>query len=497
MSAGSIALDRYRDRYAPKPRRWATPGDLARHCEPTTLQTPALDAIDAAVVRVMDGDITKQQLAAPPQTGKSQRVSRWTPLWMLTCNPRLRIAIVSADLELARRWGRQIKRDIERHPDLGLTLRADSKAAGRWETTEGGSLFCTGIQAGTTGQPVDVLILDDVIKDRQQAESVAHRERAWEFWENDGGKRARKTIVMATRWKEDDLPGRLQVNEPGQWSVLSIPAIAESDDDPIGRTTGQEIQSANPELHPPGYYHRERETTSDYVWASLFQQRPAPAEGGLFRREQIQYWSWCDRPSLDRPAIYVRGREVYLETLWKFLTVDLAISKRTSADYTAVGVWGITLDGDLILLDGLRKRIAEEEHFPNVSGLRAKWDAGTVYVEAAQHGTTLVYEAGRDGTPIAKLTPDQGKFERAIPASNRAKAGRLFVPSPTVWPEITTWVDEWAAFDNAVHDDTVDVLAYAAHVAATHWVPMQTAEQELAGRPSHDPEYVDLMNASW
>jgi hypothetical protein len=134
-----------------------TPGLLAKHCEPGTLQTPALDLIDQAAAGVIFGDVTRQMVFAPPQIGKSQRISRWTPLCALAADPTLRIAVVSSETEKARRWGRQIRRDLRNNPDLDLQLTEDSQAAGRWETTEGGSLYCASYVSGTIGQPIDLL----------------------------------------------------------------------------------------------------------------------------------------------------------------------------------------------------------------------------------------------------------------------------------------------------------------------------------------------------
>jgi predicted phage terminase large subunit-like protein len=469
VSAGTIALDRYRRRADPNGRRrFATPGALARHCESATRQTPALDLIDQAAVDVMDGRVVKQQLAAPPQTGKSQRISRWTPLWMLTCDPRLRIAIVSAEKELAVRWGRQIKRDLEAHPELGLTLRQDSQAAGRWETAEGGGLFCTGIAAGTTGRPIDVLIIDDPIKDRAQAESKTMRERVWDFWENDAGARARKTILMSTRWHTADLAGQLLEKEPGQWSVLAIPAIAEAGD-PLGRELGVELQSANPELHPPGYYHERQKLVSPYVWSSLFQQHPTAAEGGIFKRGDWQFWE-----HLDGGRLRLGGDVFGLGECPRYLTVDLATSLKTSADWTVATAWAITPSGDLVVLDRSRARVPEIDHAAFLAPLRQRWlgQFDAVHIESRMFGTRLVYALGEAGVPIAELHADVDKLTRALPYAGLVRQRRVWLPREVAW--IDEWIDEHADFPKAAHDDQVDTGAYGARVAIDYWSPLDS-----------------------
>lgn len=452
-------------------RRWASPGEMARDLEPTTRQTPALDRIDAAVVDVFHGRVTKQQLAAPPQTGKSQRVSRWTPLWMLACDPTLRIAIVSAEKNLAERWGRQIKRDIEAHPELGLSLMQDSQAAGRWETEQGGGVFCTGVKAGTTGRPIDVLIIDDPIGDRADAESKAQRERVWEFWENDAGVRARKTIVMATRWHVDDLSGRLLEREAGQWRSLSIPAIA-GEDDPLGRAPGEELTSANPELHPPGYYLAKQATTSAYVFSALFQQSPTVGEGNIFKRGDWRYWT-----AGAEGFISLDGQLRRLDDCQRFLTIDLASSTKTSADFTVASAWAITVGGELLLLDRRRERVPEEDHAAFVAPLRQRWlnPFDVTYVESRMFGTTLVYAMGRAGVPIAELEADTDKVTRALPyANNLVRQNRVWLPRTAPW--LDEWLDEHADFPNGKNDDQVDTGAYAARVVLAHWLGQESAE---------------------
>lgn len=487
------AWDFAADEFAPRVRRFATPGDLAKHCEPATLQTKALDLIDAAVVRVMDGPVKKQQIAAPPQTGKSQRVSRWTPLWILTCDPRLRIVIVSADAELARRWGRQIKRDLEAHPDLGLNLQPDSQAAGRWETAEGGGIYCTGILAGTTGRPIDVLIIDDPIKDRAAAESATQRERCWEFWENDGGLRARKTILMATRWHKDDLAGRLQEREAGQWELLSIPAIATEPDDALGREIGQEIASANPELHAPGYFRAMARKLSSYVWSSLYQQSPTAGEGNIFKRADWRYWE-----QLDGNQILVNNHPYSLDDCTKFITMDLATSTKTSADWTVASCWAITITGDVLLLDRRRERVPEIDHAEFLAPLRSRWlgPYDVVYIESRMLGTTLVYAMGQAGVPIGELEADVDKVTRALPAAGLVRQHRMHLPRSAPW--LDEWLDECADFPKTAHDDQVDTAGYAARVAIAHWLPAETRSlEEQMGRPAGSGEFVDLMAAKW
>lgn len=473
----------------PDPRRWATPGAMAKALDPTTVQTPALRLIDQALADMESGEHDRLMVLMPPQEGKSTAVSRRYVEWVLTHCPDLRVAIISYADDIARRWGSDVKLDLETHDgtdgelDLGVRLRADSKAAGRWQIAghEGG-LYCTGIGGSLTGRAVDRLLVDDPLKDLEQAQSAVYRDRAWRFWQSVAVPRlgpGSKVCLIQTRWHEQDLAGRLLASEPGRWKVLSIPAIAEGDDDPLGRKPGEAMQSARGQRD----WAQIRADVGEYVWAALYQQRPAPAEGGLFRRKHMRHWQPLPAENTGR-RVDVGGRRVVLRDCWRFLAVDLAASLKSSADYTVAAAWAISLDGDLILLGGERQRVEADGHWPLVRGLRERHEADTVFVESRMFGTTLVYEAGRAGVPVSELHADTDKLTRALPAAARAEQGRLWFPPETVMPDVQVWLDELAGFPNAAHDDVTDVVAYAARVAAAHWLPMESAAEANARRPS-------------
>lgn len=464
--------------FEPRARRWATPGVMAAELDPATIQTPALDVIDQELVALADGQCDRLMIFMSPQEGKSVRVSQRYVEWLLADNPDLRVAIVSYADEMARRWGSDIKLDLETFngfegtADLGLRLRADSRAAGRWQINgRKGGVYCVGIGGALTGKPVDVLVIDDPIKDLEQAQSSRYRDRAKRFWQGVAVPRlgpGAKCVLIQTRWHEEDLAGWLLQQEPGRWRVVSIPAIAESADDPLGRKPGEAMVSARGNRDWAGI----RASVGEYVWAALYQQRPAPAAGGLFKRAALRHWR-----SLPADAsgawLEVNGRGVRLTECWRFITVDLAASTKTSADYTVAGVWGITPFGDLVLLDGDRGHIEESAHWDMVRGLRERWSAETVFVESRMFGTTLVYAAGRNGVPIQELKPDADKVTRAIPAAACADRGQLWLPPVEAAPWVTDWVDELVAFPNGAHDDVVDVVAYAARVVEAHWLPAE------------------------
>ncbi|WP_338182907.1 phage terminase large subunit [Jatrophihabitans sp.] len=467
---------------------------MAKALDQSTRQSPVLELIDDKLVRLAEGTIDRLMIFCPPQEGKSQRVSRRFPAWLLEQDPTLRIAIVSFEAGKAERWGRQIKRDIEAHPELGIVIRSDTNAAGRWETRQGGGLICVGISGGITGEPVDVLIIDDPVRGRAEAESKTYREAAWDWWESNGSTRLSergRVVLMMTRWHTSDLAGMLLAKEPGEWEVLSIPAIAVDADDPLGRKPGEEMPSVRG--RKPGFFAKLKALRSAYVFSSIYQQRPTAAEGGIFKRGDWRYWDLIDG------RLLVNEQTFDLDTCVRFITMDLATSTKTSADYTVAAAWAITLNGDLVLLDRVRERVPQTDHVQLVEPLRSRWLSryDVTYIESRMFGSTLVYAMGRKGLPVAELEADADKLTRALSAADLVRQNRVHLPRKAAW--LDEWLDEHADFPNVAHDDQVDVMAYAARVAIAHWLPGQSAaeEQALAAAIVRDPEYVDLMTANF
>jgi hypothetical protein len=164
-------------------------------------------------------------------------------LWLLKHNPDLRIAIVSFESEAAVRWGRHVRDDIEAN-NLGIRVREDVKAAGRWQIVgHRGSVYCTGWQGSLTGQPVDMLIIDDPVKGTKEVDSPTYRQDQWDWWIATA--RARlgpnsRVLCIMTRWHPDDLGGRFLANEPDRWTVDS------SDDPGASRGAGRPDRPGSP-----------------------------------------------------------------------------------------------------------------------------------------------------------------------------------------------------------------------------------------------------------
>ena len=446
-------------------RRWATPGELARALDPRILQTPTLDLIDRELVAVYDKPDGRLILSCPPQIGKSQRCSRWFPLWVLRQAPNTRIGIVSYEHNVARRWGRAIRDDILGNPQIGLRIRDDLSAQHEWQLDGyDGGVYTAGIGAALTGRPLDLLLIDDPIKDRTQADSQVYRDRVMEWWTSTGSTRlgpGAPVVQVATRWHDADLAGQLLAAPDGDvWRVVNIPAQAESDDDPLGRKPGEFMESTRRNRQGKPLSRQQWEAVKaragSRTWNALYQGRPSPAEGGIFKRDN---WKTYDVPMwIDRDD----GTKVTTAFDLVIQSWDMAFKDTKSSDYVVGQVWG-RRGIDLYLLDQVRGRFDFPETCRQVQLLSAKWpDAVLKVVEDKANGTAVLASLRRTIPGLVAETPTESKTARAQAAAPLQEAGNAWLPDPQLAPWIGDFIEEAAAFPNGTHDDQVDGFSQAA-----------------------------------
>jgi predicted phage terminase large subunit-like protein len=189
----------------------------------------------------------------------------------------------------------------------------------------------------------------------------------------------------------------------------------------------------------------------------------------IFRRLWFRYWRPAPATAYSGERLDCAGRIFPLRECNRFITVDLAASTRTSADYTVAAAWAYTIDGDIVLLDRKRARVGEERHFDLVRPLAERYDINTTWVERGMIGTTLVREATRGGLNVLPLDVDTDKVTRALPAADKCQAGRMWLPAGASW--LDEYVEELASFPVAAHDDQVDATSHAVRVSVTKWMP--------------------------
>lgn len=302
-----------------------SPGVLARAVDPLTVQTPALDLIDEILLDVAEGRSDRVIITMPPQEGKSTRCARVGPLWFLARDPELRVAIGSYADTLAMGHGRWIRDTVLQHGSdastrrgsrdiLGIRVDPASSAKGEWDLYEHrGGVKAVGVGAGLTGFPVDIMIVDDPVKDRKQADSLTYRNAVWDWWTEvviprlaPGG----AVILVMTRWHEDDLAGRLIAQDEAlpqgeqEWRVIHIPAECEDPaTDPLGRGLGEFLASAR--RRTSDQWRRIKISVGARAWAALYQGHPSPVEGGIFQWDWIRPFRTRAAPALSRVVVAV------------------------------------------------------------------------------------------------------------------------------------------------------------------------------------------------
>lgn len=441
-----------------------TPGELAQMLDPKTVQTPALELIDAALVDVAQGRCTRLMISLAPQEGKSQRASRRFPTWMLTRNKDLRIAIVSYAHNVARRWGRAIRDDIGMHgAALDLAVNPASAAAHEWELAgHQGSVYCVGIQGSLTSRPVDLLIIDDPYKDGKQADSEAWQETVRDFWTEVAIPRLGDNVavvVIQTRWRHDDLSGWLQTRDDGvDWRVINIPAQADHDPnkgetDPLGREPGEYMESARGRTEQ-GWDQRKREMGSR-AWNALCQGRPSPAQGNIFQRD---WWVFYDQPQWIEREDGSRWAVSFDEVICSW---DMSFKDTDSADYVCGQVWA-RRGVDAFLLDQVHDRLSFVETCVKVRTLAARWPQAILkLVEDKANGPAVINALSRKVGGLVAVNPDGSKVERAAAVSPFAEGGNVHLPAPEIAPWVDELIEEAQAFPRAPNDDRVDALTQA------------------------------------
>lgn len=488
------------------PSSLPTPGALALRVNPRhTVQTAALELIDAALVDLINTPDGRLIITMPPQEGKSTRVAKDFPTWALTQRPTTRIVTASYGQGLANRNGRAVRNLILANPSLGLRIAPDNGAAAEWEILspaerdaghadtgdddpQRGGIVSVGIGAGLTGRPADLLIIDDPIKDRKEADSELVRQRVWDWWTDVAATRlapGAPVVVILTRWHEEDLAGKLLAAEDGHtWRVLNIPAEADHDPangetDPLGREVGEFMESARGRTDAQWAAIKVR--SGSRSWASLYQGRPRPAKGTIFQSD----W-FANRYTI--PLWLVREDGAHVTTGFDQLlqSWDLAFKDSEGTDWVVGQVWGRRA-GEYVLLDQVRGHWDFPETLRQFTQLTARWPQALLkIVEDKANGPALIAMLRRTIPGIVAEEPQGGKVARATAVAPFAEARNVVLPDDTIAPWVGGLVDELVEFPSGKHDDQVDAFSQGLNRIALQ--PLLTDTQTL---DELDPELAD------
>jgi predicted phage terminase large subunit-like protein len=404
-----------------------------------------------AFERVVSGECKRLIINMPPRHTKSEFASYLLPAWFLGKFPHKKVIQSSNTAELAVGFGRKVRNlvDGEVYKDLfpNLELRADSKAAGRWNTSKNGDYFAIGVGGTVTGKGADLLIIDDPHSEQEAALAASNPDvydKVTEWYTSGPRQRLQpggSIVIVMTRWAMRDLTGQVlkaAAQRGGeQWEVIEFPAIM-----PSGKPLWPEFWTLE-ELEAL------REELPNSKWQAQYQQNPVGNESAIVKRDWWRWWE-AERP----PAC-----EYILQT-W-----DTAFEKNNRADYSAGTTWGVftneeDMSKNIILLNTYKKRVEYPDLKRDVLDEYREYEPDGVLIEKKASGAPLIYDLRAMGIPVQDYTPSKGqdKVARLNAVSDIIASGKVWVPR-TRWAE--ELVDEIAEFPSGEHDDLVDATTLA------------------------------------
>ena len=388
-------------------------------------------------------------IETPPQHGKSMTVTESLPAWWLGGNPEKRVILAGYNDELAERFLRRNREKLQRSGQtlFGVDIDSVNRASALELAGHRGGIICRGIRAGITGNPADLILLDDPVKSREEADSPTWRDKIWEEWQNSLKSRlaaSAKVIVIMTPWHEDDLAGRILRTEKNV-TLLRLPVSAE-ENDPLGRAPGAPLC---PELGKDARWLRDfRESyLSDpgggaRAWQALYQCAPRREEGNLVLR---RWWRFYDPAEIR-----------FFPT--QIISVAAAFKGTDKSDFVAITVWG-KRGNDYYLRHCVNRRMGFAETLRAIRAAAAQFpEARRVLIEDKANGPAIL-EVLRAELFCLPVDPRGGKIARVNAVSPAIETGHVFLPEHM--PGLEAFLDQWTAFPNAAHDDMVDSASQA------------------------------------
>lgn len=381
----------------------------------------------------------------PPRHGKSMTVTESFPSYYLSKNPQKRVIAASYSDTLAKKFGRLNRAKLEEYgPFLfNVSLSQANASQSNWDVGAfGGGMISTGIGGSITGQGADLLIIDDPFKNAQAANSQTIRDSVWDEWESTLSTRLHKgasVIVIMTRWHEDDLIGRLLERSPRTWERIRMPAIAEDEDDLLGRKVGEPLC---PELGFDEKWAEDKKTeVGSRTWNALFQQRPAPAGGTIFKREWWKFYKVA-------PAHF----DEIIQS-W-----DCTFKDAETSDFVSGQVWG-RVGADKYLLDRVKEKMSIKATMQAIRTMSAKWpQARAKLIEDKANGTAVIEMLTKEIPGLIPVNPKGGKVVRAQAVAPEVEAGNVYLPDGSIAPWIHDYVGEFSTFPFGKNDDDVDSM---------------------------------------
>lgn len=397
--------------------------------------------IAAKLEAVERGEIKRLMICMPPRHGKSELASRRFPAWVLGRSPTRQVIAASYNSDLAADFGRDVRNIVagEEFQAVfeGVSLAADSRATDRWHTKAGGMYVAAGVGTAVTGRGAHLLLIDDPVKDRVEADSETRRKVVWDWYRAVAYTRLMPggaIVLITTRWHEDDLAGRLlEAQKAGgdQWDLLSLPAVEEG-------------EALWPEWYPLQALEETKNAVGPREWSALYQQDPTPDDGEYFKAEWFREYE-------DAPE----GLKVYGAS-------DYAVTDG-AGDYTVHGVFGIDVSSNVYVLDWWRGQKTSDVWIEAKCDLIKKhqplcWFGESGPIRRSIEPFLLRRMSERSANcRIEWLSSIADKPARCRAFQAMASMGRIWLPASARWvDDVRT---ELLKFPAGKHDDSVDVCS--------------------------------------
>ena len=446
----------------------------------TFLETDSEHAYDILVIET------------PPQHGKSMSVTETLPSWYLGRYPERRVIIAGYNDDFAEKF---LRRNKEKIKAIGGTLFGisigDIDRATEIELSNGkGRIISRGIRSGITGNPAELIIIDDPIKSREEADSETWRNKVWDEWQNSLKSRLAahaKVIVIMTPWHEDDLAARILQTEQNA-TLCRIPVEAE-EDDLLGRKPGEALC---PELGKDNKWLADFKASylSDpkggvRAWTALYQCSPRVEGGNLVQRSWWNYYDPADVPTF--------GTEL--------ISVDAAFKGNEDNDFVAIQVWG-KLGSNYYLQYSINEHLTFTQTVQRIRLVRTLFPAATrVLVEDKANGSAIIEVLQREMFCIP-VNPKGGKIARANAVTPAIEAGHVFLPINAAW--VDSYIDQWCAFPAGAHDDMVDsttqalgYMLYSSGVALPSENEQRSLPRAYYEYEEADEDVYDVYGGGW
>ena len=405
---------------------------------------------------IAQGKVKRLIINMAPRHTKSEFASYLLPSWFLGKYPNKKVIQTSNTADLAVNFGRKVRNLVmsEQYAKVfpDVSLRQDSKAAGRWATNKNGEYFAIGVGGTVTGKGADLLIIDDPHSEQEAATGNPEVfDKVYEWYTSGPRQRLQPgaaIVIVMTRWSERDLTGRIikdaaSRDKTEEWEIIELPAIM-----PSGKALWPEFWSLK-ELEAL------REELPPSKWNSQYQQNPTGEEGAIGKREWWNIWEKDDPPPCE-----------FIIQSW-----DTAYTKNERSDFSACTTWGVFYkdenerDPHLILLDAFQKRMEFPELKDKAFEMYKHWEPDICLIEAKAAGAPLIFELRAMGVMVSEYTPTRGtkkvpndKFARLNSIADIFRSGKVWAPD-TRWAREV--VEQMASFPNAEHDDLVDSTVQA------------------------------------